>query len=54
MTRTAHIPEVTDALLEHIVRLIVSTGDPLKIILFGSRARNEHLPDSDIGLLVVE
>ena len=54
MTRTAHIPEVTDALLEQIVRLIVATGDPLRIILFGSRARNEHQPDSDIDLLVVE
>ena len=54
MTGTAHIPEVTDALLEQIVRLIVSAGDPLKIILFGSRARNEHRPDSDIDLLVVE
>ena len=54
MTGTAHIPEVTDALLEQIVRLIVSAGDPLKIILFGSRSRNEHRPDSDIDLLVVE
>ncbi len=54
MTGTAHTPEATDALLEQIVRLIVSAGDPLQIILFGSRARNEHSPDSDIDLLVVE
>jgi predicted nucleotidyltransferase len=47
-------PEVTDALLEEIVERIASAGDPLKIVLFGSRARNEHLPDSDIDLLVVE
>jgi len=54
MTDTAHLPDVTDALLEQIARLIASAGDPLKIILFGSRARNEHRPDSDIDLLVVE
>ena len=54
MTGTAHVPEVTEALLDQIVGLIVSIGDPLKIILFGSRARNEHRPDSDIDLLVVE
>jgi predicted nucleotidyltransferase len=54
MTSTAQIPEVTDALLEQISWLIVSAGDPLKIILFGSRARNEHRPDSDIDLLIVE
>jgi predicted nucleotidyltransferase len=54
MTGTTQIPEVTDDLLEQIVRLIVSAGDPQKIILFGSRARKEHRPDSDIDLLVVE
>jgi len=54
MVRTSRIPDVTDALLDQIVRLIVSAGDPLKIVLFGSRARNEHRPDSDIDLLVVE
>ena len=54
MGRIADIPEVTDALLEEIVQRIVSTGDPLRIVLFGSRARNDHLPDSDIDLLVIE
>ncbi len=31
-----------------------TAGNPVKIVLFGSRARADHLPDSDIDLLVVE
>ncbi len=48
-SRTASVPEVTESLLAEIVRRIVSAGDPVKIVLFGSRARADHLPDSDIG-----
>ncbi len=54
MRRTASVPVVTESLLAEIVRLIVSAGSPLKIVLFGSRARADHRPDSDIDLLVVE
>ena len=54
MRRTASVPVVTESLLAEIVRLIVSAGSPLKVVLFGSRARAEHRPDSDIDLLVVE
>jgi len=54
MIRTASVPVVTESLLAEIVRLIVSAGSPLKVVLFGSRARAEHRPDSDIDLLVVE
>jgi predicted nucleotidyltransferase len=53
-SRTASVPEVTESLLAEIVRRIVSAGNPVKIVLFGSRARADHLPDSDIDLLVVE
>ena len=37
-----------------IVRRIRSVADPRKIVLFGSRARGNHRPDSDIDLLVIE
>jgi uncharacterized protein len=37
-----------------IVRRIRSVANPRKIVLFGSRARGEHRPDSDIDLLVIE
>ena len=54
MSRTVQLPEVTKSLLEEIVQRIVTAGDPVKIVLFGSRAREEHHPDSDIDILVVE
>lgn len=54
MSQAAFVPEVTEALLSQIVQMIITAGDPLKIVLFGSRARDEHRPDSDIDLLVVE
>jgi predicted nucleotidyltransferase len=43
-----------DPVLEQIIRLIVARIDPQKIILFGSRARGDARPDSDIDLLIVE
>ncbi len=39
--------------LEELVRRIVEAVHPLKIILFGSAARGEMGPDSDVDLLVV-
>ena len=39
--------------MDNLVRQIVSLVNPLKIILFGSAAREEMNPDSDIDLLVV-
>jgi predicted nucleotidyltransferase len=47
-------PPVTDDLLAEIVRRIRLIGDPIKIVLFGSRARDEARPDSDIDILIVE
>jgi len=41
------------ATLDEAVRRIVSTVQPQRVILFGSAARNEMGPDSDIDLLVV-
>jgi len=54
MVSAADLPEVTDRLLQDIVQRIVGTGNPLKIVLFGSRARGDARPDSDIDLLVIE
>ena len=47
-------PEVTEELLAVIVRRILSVGDPLKIVLFGSRGKGEARPDSDLDLLIIE
>jgi len=48
------VSEVTDALLVTIVETIVREYDPEKIILFGSRARGDAVPGSDVDLLVVK
>jgi predicted nucleotidyltransferase len=42
-----------DALLAEIVRRLVEVFDPLRIYLFGSRARGDVSPDSDYDLMVV-
>lgn len=39
--------------MDHLVRRIVAAVHPLRIILFGSAAKGEGGPDSDIDLLVV-
>jgi predicted nucleotidyltransferase len=46
--------EVTDALLDRMVRAIVAEVDPEQVILFGSRARGDAREDSDVDLVVVE
>jgi len=45
---------VDEALLQEMVRRILTVARPDKIILFGSAARGEMTKDSDIDLLVVE
>jgi len=39
--------------IDRMVRRIVERFQPEKIILFGSRAKGEHVPESDVDLLVV-
>jgi predicted nucleotidyltransferase len=50
------LPSPTDAevdtYLDAVVARIVEVADPLRIVLFGSRARGDHRPDSDLDLLV--
>ena len=46
-------PEV-EALIREMVERIVAGFDPEKIILFGSFARGDAGPDSDVDLLVVK
>jgi len=51
------LPEITrhrnGAVLRRIVRRILAASDPEKIILFGSYARGDFGPDSDLDLLVI-
>jgi uncharacterized protein len=44
---------VKDDQLEELVRRIVEAAHPLRIILFGSTARGEAGPTSDVDVLVV-
>jgi predicted nucleotidyltransferase len=43
----------TDEQLQELVHRIVDTAHPLRIILFGSTARGDGRPDSDVDVLVV-
>ena len=43
-----------EALLQQMIDTIVREASPEAIILFGSRARGDARPDSDIDLLIVE
>ncbi len=52
MTETQFSSEET--LLQQMVETIVREAAPETIILFGSRARGDARPDSDVDLLVVE
>ena len=48
------VSQVGPETFAEIVRRIRSVAKPRKIVLFGSRARGEHRPNSDIDLLVIE
>src|SRR4051812_26824365 len=41
-----------DPPVAEITRRIVQAFDPVRVVMFGSRARGEHRPDSDIDIFV--
>ena len=43
-----------ETMLTEITRRIVAVSDPEQIILFGSQARGDAGPDSDLDLLVIK
>ncbi|MEK6286169.1 MAG: nucleotidyltransferase domain-containing protein [Acidobacteriota bacterium] len=43
-----------ESVLQEMVRRLVEAIDPDRIILFGSRARGDAKPDSDVDLLVIK
>jgi predicted nucleotidyltransferase len=45
--------QIDAKLMDEIVRRIVEVIQPEKVILFGSQARDEARPESDIDLLVI-
>ena len=47
-------PPLTEELLARIVEHLRSVGSPRLVVLFGSRARSDARPDSDLDLLIVE
>jgi predicted nucleotidyltransferase len=46
--------EVTEAVLADMVQALVCEVNPVRIYLFGSRARGDARQDSDVDLLIVE
>ena len=46
--------QVDDELLQRMTTALVEAADPEQVILFGSHARGDAGPDSDVDLIVVE
>ena len=46
--------QVRPELLEDVVRRVVEVADPDRIVLFGSAARGQWIPSSDLDLFLVK
>jgi len=44
---------VTEERVAEMLRRIIAMANPLQIIAFGSRARGDHRPDSDLDIAVI-
>lgn len=54
MHRVLDYPPVTEGTLQEVVCRILAVGSPIRIVLFGSRARGQASPGSDLDILIVE
>ena len=53
-TDLSSVTVATRGLLDELLERILSTGAPERVVLFGSRARGDARPGSDVDLLIVE
>lgn len=49
----AGVQSISPSVLDEVVGRIVAAAEPLRIVLFGSAARGDMHPDSDVDLMVV-
>lgn len=54
MSRVEQKHGISEDLLQEIIRRIVEVAQPEKIIMFGSAARGQMGPHSDVDLLVIK
>lgn len=53
MGRTRHLPQAVDQAARRFTREVAREFDVAEVVLFGSLARGENRPDSDVDLAVL-